>query len=338
MKSVFFVVKPLELLGAIEARNQFHIDDTILIIKPEKQDISTIELLIEKSGNWNTIIWMKTKSSYGFKWINLIKKLQKERYKYVFTRGFALGGLFIHNLQYQNSFILDDGTATINISKEFEEQKNLTNRFSLFKGRNSSGLKYSLFEKLYRSKDIIIEKPVKEISFFTYYDLPEVENQKVEINQFNWLQSQLTSSKKVSKDIVFVLGTNVVNGGIMKFEDYYITLQKINNFYNDKELIYIPHGRESESHLELIESNLRWSIRKNKYNVELDFMINEEIPNTIVGTITTALITLKLIYKDEVKVDFFNFNPIAIFNDKKQSIKNVVNYQKSYIDFQELEY
>ena len=62
-----------------------------------------------------------------------------------------------------------------------------------------------------------------------------------------------------------------------------------------KLLFIFPHGREKKKkHLDIIAKLSNFEIRKNKFNVELDFLLNNETPQYIAGTITTALITLKI--------------------------------------------
>lgn len=136
--ALFFISKPLELLGAIEAKTQFDIKNAVLVYSCKKnKDRATIEFLLKKEKIWNTVIFVKPKPYYGLFWVRLIKKLQKEKYTYLFTRAFSTSAYFIHNLEFEKHMLLDDGTATIKIHKEFLKNKNLNKRFSLFGGLNN---------------------------------------------------------------------------------------------------------------------------------------------------------------------------------------------------------
>lgn len=336
MKSLFFVSKPLEMLGAIEARYQFKIDEAILVLKVEKNDKKTVDFLIEKSGNWNNIIITNNKSSYGLSWLKLTKKLKKEKYQYLFTRAFSIAAYFVNNLNYKECYLLDDGAATIAIADKIQNEGNLTKQFSLFRGKNKSGFKYDLIQKIYSLNSIEVEKKVDNINFFTYYDLSSFGNLKFVENKFSWLHSIKKPSEK-DENKVYLLGTNVVNGNIMFFDDYLETLNKISQYYREKEIIYIPHGRENTEHLNQIKQIDNLEIRKNKFNVELDFLLNNVTPKYIAGTITTALITLKLIYK-EARIDFFNFENEKVFKEKREVVNNLYNYQNKYINYRKLDY
>ncbi len=337
MKSLFFIRTPLEMLGAIEARKQFGITNTLLIIKSDKRQDSTINFLIEKSGSWNTIIRTKKKTSYGISWLKLVKKLKKEKYKYLFTRAFPIASYFVHNLSYEKLYVLDDGNATIGIAKEYKNTGNLINRFSLFKGKNKVGFKYDLIQKIYASNKIDIENDVTDVNFFTFYDLPNYEKDEYVKNHFTWLHSLKSYSKKKKNNRIYLIGSPVVNSKILLFEDYVTTLKRISEFYKNKEIVYIPHKRESDKEIKFFKEKLNFTIRNNKFNIELDFMLNNEYPTHITGTISTALITLKGIYKESV-IDFFNFDDTKVFENKKKDMIDIYKYQEKYINYNKLEY
>lgn len=336
-KSIFFISKPLELLGAIEAREQFKLSDCILVIKSDKYDDTTINFLIEKSGGWNSIIRTKKKSSYGVSWLKLVRKLKKEDYQYLFVRAFPIASYFVNNLNYEKCFLLDDGTATIEIAMNCKTEEYFTKRFSLFKGKNKKGVKYTLVEKIYKTYDISIEKEVNDIIFFTYFNLENLGLQNVVKNEFKWLKILKKGSKEQDENSIYLLGSNVVNAHLLSFEDYFVTLRKISDFYEGKEIIYIPHPRENEEHLKKMTNELSFLLRKKKLNVELDFIISDEVPNHIVGTMTSALITLKMIF-NEAKVNFFNLYDEKVDSSRKDVVKEIYKYQEQYIDYNRLDY
>ncbi|RKF03949.1 hypothetical protein C8N26_1581 [Tenacibaculum lutimaris] len=336
-KSIFFISKPLELLGAIEAREQFKLSDCILVIKSDKYDDATINFLIEKSGGWNSIIRTKKKSSYGFSWLKLVKELKKEDYQYLFVRAFPIASYFVNNLNYEKCYLLDDGAATIEIARNSKFDGYLTKRFSLFKGKNKKGGKYTLVEKIYKAYGISIENEVNNINFFSYYNLEDLEPDNVVKNEFKWLKIIKKDSKEQEEDSVYLLGTNVVNANLLSFKDYFMTLNKICDFYKGKKIIYIPHPREKEGDLKKIELELSFVIKKNKLNVELDFILNNEVPKHIAGTITSALITLKMIF-NQATVDFFNLDDEKVDKERQKVIKEIYKYQDKYIDYHKLNY
>ena len=340
IKALFFVSKPLELLGAIEAKKQFNITEATLIYSCRPGlDRDAIEFLIKKSPDWVETTFIKHKPYYGKFWVALIKRLQQTKYDYLFTRAFAESAYFVHNLKYSEHILLDDGMATINISEEFKNEKNLTKRFSLFRGIDKKGFKYNLISKLYSLSGIITEKPVDKIGFFSFYDLPEIINQKVYKNKKEWLNNLKTEGNITPiDDTIYIVGTNVVGASILRSEDYFSTIKKIKtNLNTDKQLVYIPHPNESDSFLAKLE-DVGISIQIKKYNIELDFLLNNLQPTHIVGTISTALITLKLIYSDALKVDYFTFESEALSEENKNTLQHIYKYQDKYLNKIELNY
>jgi len=331
-KALFFVSKPQELLGAIEAREQFGISESTLLYSSKPGiDKDTIEYLIEKAGNWHNILFVKPKPYYGYFWVSLLKKLKKEHYNYLFTRAFSASAYPIHNLNYDEHILLDDGAATINISKEFEAEGNLTKRFSLFKGLNKEGFKYRTISWLYSLFGISVEKDLKTISFFTFYNIPEVTNQTIYKNEMKWLHSQKSEGAlKTIDDRVFVVGTDFCGAKILTPEQYLEELKRIKAQYLNKILVYIPHPRETSEFMDKLKE-LGFEIRINNFNIELDFLLSNELPTHITGTISTALITLKLIYGNSIKVDYLTINYDNVSKAHEDRLKNVYAYQKNYL-------
>jgi len=338
-KSLFFVSKPLELLGAIEAKNQFNISESILVYScKDNADKKTIEYLIEVHSDWSEVIFIKSKPYYGLFWVKLIKKLQKNHYEHLFTRAFSTAAYFIHNLSYHKHYLLDDGMATINISKEFISNGNLTKRFSLFRGQDNVGLKYTFISFIYKTFKIYVEKDVNSVNFFTFYSLEETQNQTTVLNKMQWLKQlkKPTSSIK-SKEVIYVIGTNVVGAKILSLKEYLKTILLIKEHYPTKKICYIPHLREEDSFIDSIKEH-GISIQKNKFTIELDFILNNSIPYHIAGTISTALITLKKIYGDQIKVDYFNFDFSKISSKNHQTLVEIYKYQNKFINPIHLEY
>lgn len=332
IKALFFISKPQELLGAIEARKQFNITESTLVYSCKPGiDKKTIEYLIDKSEHWHDIIFVRPKPYYGYFWVSLLNTLKKEHFNYVFTRGFSVAAYIIHNLNYNEHILLDDGNATVIISEEFKTKGNLTQRFSLFKGLNKKGFKYNLISWLYTLFGISVEKEVNTISFFTFYNLPKIKHQTIYNNNMSWLNALKSEGNlKVTNDIIFVVGTDFCGANILTVNDYTDELLKIKNYYQNKKLVYIPHPREKETFLNHLKDQ-GFGMRLNTYNIELDFLLANEIPTHIAGTVSTALITLKLIYGDATEVEYFVIQDDKLSESNAKKFKNIYNYQKQYL-------
>ena len=116
------------------------------------------------------------------------------------------------------------------------------------------------------------------------------------------------------------------------------TLIKIKEHYKGKEVFYLPHPNEDQGFCDFIENYLGFKIKKNKVNIELSFLIENQIPEIITGTVSTALTTLSFLYKDDFSVEYFNFNLNKISARWKKQIEGMFAYQKARLKENTLEY
>jgi len=331
MKALFFVTKPLELMGAIEAIHQLDITEKVLVYTSEKgRDRDTFNYLLEEYNGWDEIHYIDRKCYYGLKWVKLLYKLKKEKYDYAFLRAFPISSYFIHNLNFKKFFLLDDGTATLAIEKEYSDIELLEKRFSLFKGMNKVSFKYKIIEGIYSLLNISVNGSLseKKIYFFSFFD---IENKSLLIkNKLNWLKNKMNLDEKIHRDIL-VLGTNVCKAKIIDEECYFASLIKLKLKFADKNLYYAPHPRESFSFIEKLEKE-GFSICKDKLNLEFELLNSKYKYDRVIGTISTSLVTLKLMFKENLNVSFFKFNEEDITQSKRKSINRLYNYQNKILD------
>lgn len=332
--SLVYVYRPLELIGAIEAREKFGIKNATLFIHYYKADIDTHKFLLKQYPNWDEVIWLEFEGNeYGEKLVKFLKKFRKKEYQFLLTRAFKSASYFVHNLKYEKMFLLDDGSATINIYKDLVNEKRLTNRFHLFKGEENNRIR-SKQKKImlkYIFQGICISKPVDYVNFFTFYDIKSNENCTVVKNDFHWLNSFKKKNVNVKEGAVYFIGTNFINAGILNYYDYLQTLIKVKEKYKTKNIYYLPHPNEDEGFSKLLESGLGYKIRKNKINVELSFMIENEVPEIVAGTASTALTTVSSLYGDILSVEYFNINMDKITRRNRKNLESIYQYQEKML-------
>lgn len=329
-QSLVYITRPLELIGAIEAREQFEIQNAILVINYDKVDVNTHQFLLKKYPNWKEIIWLEIDNNYyAARWVKLLKKLRKNDYEFFLTRSFRTASYFVHNLNYEKMFLLDDGSATINIHKSLLERKNLNNRFHLFKGEENDPIRSKQKKRMLKLwlQGINVSNPVAYVNFFTFYDIKSNEHCSVVKNEFKWLNNFKTNNIKKLEDVVYFVGNNVINEGVLKYYDYLQTLIKVKAYYHNKILYYLPHPNEDEGFSKLIES-LGFIIKKNKVNIELSFMIEREVPEIVTGTVSTALTTLSYLYGDQISIEYFDLNMDNVTKRWKKQIESMYSYQE----------
>ena len=153
-----------------------------------------------------------------------------------------------------------------------------------------------------------------------------------------WLKElSKTTSPIQHKEIVYIIGTDIIQCKILNEEDYLNTILSIKAHYPTKKICYIPHLNEQESFINLLKQEGIFA-QKNKFTIELDFILNNIIPLHIAGTISTALISLKLIYGSQITVDYFKFDSSKISAKNKTVLDNIYNYQNKFINPIKIEY
>lgn len=294
--NLFIIDSPLQLLNAIEAREYFQTNNNILVIifyKKHNQRHRTQIANILKIYSWETVLIvdsMNSKSKF-FLIINLIKKLKLNTYNYVFSGNISKSqNAIITSIQKKELYLIDDGTATIDIYAEGK----VTNFGNKFKDRIKL-LRYELFG--------ITIKPIENMSFFSSLNLVYKNEVKVIKNEYKYLKNQ---SKQYIKnyDTIYFVGQNFVNENILTDEEYINYLDIIKTTFNNKKIIYLPHREEyiNKKYDTLFDKNFEIVYFSN--NIEMEFILKNIYPVDIFGFISSALTTIKILFPEANIVSF----------------------------------
>ncbi len=329
MKSLFFVSSPLEMICAIEARSQFKTTNNILVLYLFDLDKKIIESINSLTDTWQQIHTLERSSiNYGKKWIVLTNTLKKDKYQYLFTGGMTFSAHFLHNINYQKQYFLDDGTLTLTNVSYFKKHGNLTKKMSLFPGHNKTKIKHKLNEALHNLFGHKLRGKWEKLNLFTFFDFNKHQNIHVKKNKLLWFE-KVKSEKEltVNNNLVYVIGTPLVFAKVVSEEYYHTLLHKIEVYFADKKIVYIPHRWERKEDVNKVKSVFNFDIKKNKTIIELDFLTQGVLPKHIAGTTSTALFTLKHLYPNATTyttgIDLEN-----VFNEKKDAFKAILEYQK----------
>lgn len=299
MNSLFFIESPLQLLNAYEAESYFTCKKSFYIVRlsNNKQNDEQIEKLIEYLSIREKCFIIKINSK-NKNIIDLIKililKIYFFRIKNIFERFFignfesGLFSLLTKKLKKEQIILLDDG------SKSIVTQKNFTDDFNF--------------------------------DFFSFYDLIPFKNQNIYKNNFEKLRNKI--SLKTSTNEILILGSKLSEISIID-EDYYIELiKKISTYFQDKELIYIPHREENKNKLERIKKEIP-NIKINYIEYPVEFYgINENKKiKTVISFYSTALYTMSKIYDSEAIAVKFNFEK----SEHKINIEEVYNFYEKHM-------
>jgi len=301
LKDLFIVRSPLQLLNAIEAREAFSSRHNMLIMMFNDNEMNSSQMRrLLVPGDWDEIIecnfslfakWKRLIAQFSF-----IKKIKKNNYNRLFSGDFGtINQVIIANANSKEIYLIDDGTATIRISKDLQDR----NWFAAQSfSRRSKFYRYKLAGLNYKTE--------QSIHFFTIYNLQASHGEKIIQHRFPYLKAnKLHSCKKCNT--TYVLGQNLIEIGAMKEDVYIGYLEKIIANYK-KKIVYIPHRSEEITPALLALKSDKFIIENSVGAIETVLLDKGVYPEHIVSFISSALFNLNKIFSDAA-VDAIKINP-----------------------------
>jgi len=283
--SISVVTTPMQIINCIEAIEHFKCTNNILVIlyKPRQKNNQQLEKIAELY-QWNKIIRivLDPKKSRYLEYVKLIYTLKKYICKYLFIANITTiyMQIFIANIQKNKVFLVDDGTATINIYDNIIVQ-NKINQYS-----------FKLFRFYFLGLKV---KVLDEISLFTYFNLKSDHRFEIVKNNLTYFKKRLSQNMKDEESIIF-LGQPLIETGYITKEEYVKCLEAIKKIYKNT-IIYIPHRFEKEDDKlnNLIDNN--FFIKNIDIPIELYFIENGINPKHIISFCTSAIFILDKMYE-----------------------------------------
>lgn len=318
LSNLFVLKSPLQIINAIEAIEHFQLKNNVFVIIHNRlqNNSEQMKVLLDLGNKVDEIIHVeeKYKSKY-FEYVKLIKSLKKRPYDYLFVG--ELGTSYktiIANVVKEKVFLLDDGTATIEYYNKFIK-RNIYNKYNFRELRFLfSGLKFKVKDK---------------VNLFTYFDLESVYGVDVIKNNLTYLKNRGLNDFVTDGDVVYFIGQPVE--WFMSFDFYKNSISKLIKEFN-KKIIYIPHRSESSEQISNIASMKSEMLEMLKPNMplELYFLKNNIYPSHVVSYISTALITLKILFEN-TRVDFIRI-PRSAENEE-----TIIKTEDIYVLFNKME-
>lgn len=288
MKNLYIVASPLQTINAMEAMRHFDTKNNIIvaIYNDVQKNTDQVEDLLSRVEAEDIIRIYPSKTSKFPEYVKLINRLKKHTYNYVFSGDFGTTyRVIIANLRKNKTFLLDDGTLTITLYGKYLKPNKLNEyNFRVFRYL-LVGLKISIKEK---------------INLFTYFDFEPLNGVDIIKNELKHLSSYYDIDKdKADEKTLYLLGQTAL-GLFENLDDYVNDVKKVLDTHSDKKVIYIPHRSEGETVTNKVRelTNPNLEILTIDKSVELYFLENSIYPLYVVSHISTALLTLKLIFKE----------------------------------------
>lgn len=318
--SVFLVMSPFQLLCAIESVHVFDISDYKIVfalshkyvvrnnqmIQMAEQmsidyDLQYIDdLYIDDYINDKPIPIFNTESQ-GIK-----------KYKRIFIGDYPHLGLHILAVAYADKdaimLYMDDGVASISIFNglykgrcyvsEFNKPKLWWDQLSWYK---------NVYKKQKQKTDRLIDKLRKEgiycsNCFFSLYGDINTKKYSLYPNTLSYLSTNYRN-KVCDREGVFVIGTVIkeyARRRSVQEKDLEEVLQtkliEVKKKWSDKEIFYIPHGRDVNKNVQSLCESLNITYMMLDSSIEYHIMKSNFYPVALYGFASTALYTLKLLY------------------------------------------
>jgi hypothetical protein len=318
MVDLFIVSNPFQVISAIEAKEFFKSKESILIVLLQKEN--SLNLQVEESiafSSWNEILYMKpVKSKFRFLYyVKFIREFLKREhnFRYIFLKD-IVGSPAGHfqkvlavNLPHQKIFSLDDGVKTISDYGKVEIEK---------------------FSKVWKWKLFGLKTELEIYSLFTAFDLPKSDLEVVRHN-FSFFKNYILKYKFETKtENLYFIGSPLIKAKFVNSETYKKMLLDVKRDFREKRQFYIPHRYCDEQSLE-IAKECGFEILKFTKPIELEFLERREVPVNIISNISTATISLKLIFDIEKPI-LYKFQSRDINLEKLEIVKNLYTQFQKY--------
>jgi hypothetical protein len=215
-----------------------------------------------------------------------------------------------NRIRYDRLFLLDVGTDTLRIGRQrLQEEKDELSRAvaehlpkQVPKPWNGSWL--VKMKKIIR--DRLIDWTVDgapRLTFFTCYEFEVGSSDEVISNDYRCLQSMVRNARRVN--VVFFLGQPVVDQQYVQAETFLCHMRRIASHFSGRQLVYVPHPRESEHYIEIVQAEFGFSIERFSVPIEYAIALGGEVPRSVASFFSSALVNLAAMLGESMELTAF---------------------------------
>lgn len=317
----FLVDSPLQLLNAIEAQKYFNIkkgaSNLIAFEGVSEKSFKQIQSLI-KQEDWNAVFlipkndWkiLRYKSLYRLNKIingNNIDKVYIGDYRSNIMRH------FINASQCQDSYLLDDGSASIFIHEKIDTGKGIREELGI-------GRKVAHWITNLKDDDIF------NIKYFTIYG--EKDKERVIRNNYRYIKSLVNEFER--ENVVYFLGNCLPELDIINVDNYLSSLNKVKDTYVGKQLCYIPHRRETPQKVRKIKKEVGFSVIDFDMPIEWALVKEGKLPYEVASFYSSALDNCHMIYGNIINIRSFKPDRNLIKEEVREKFDVIFRQYEEY--------
>lgn len=333
--NVFIIESPLQLINALEAKAYFKLRDhecDLLILNGENPNtLKQMVRMVDYSK------WRKVKElgfgSGRLSWVTRMITLKNQYQNYKNVEMVFIGDYradvmrdFVTVVNPKQAVLLDDGTVSLRIHKSLSSKRE---REHFFEREHNGKLKQLIKSLVYFGKTPK-QNHIKDLIFFTVYDLSSNDYLTVIKNKYNHIK--MVSSNKEKKNEVWFLGSPLAEKGIVPdrktYQEY---LEIVQSHYREYDIYYVPHRAEDPSNIEEYRK-LGYKIVKPDMSIEFYLMAQKSVPLIVASFYSSALGNIYNIFGEEIQIDSFLINPSDLPEKNRKEIGDIYNYYEKIIN------
>ena len=292
--AILMVASPLQLLCAIEAIFFFRLNNYFLLVNASKSFYNETQmvLLLETFGIRDYFLMRKTGRGAFWRFFKIYSRLKRTHFKFGFIgeNGPAFRSLCF-SLKPEKIYVLDDGVAS------FEAQRDICFPSLSYLWRSRFG---KLRSYRYAMVGMTLKQP-KNIGFFSTILSKSIQGEELIKHKFeNIIKFCKNNAGKFGfphamSPVVFVDTPLYETRYLTQVDCKRVYEYALGSFSYEGRLALRPHRSQNEGELRKFLDAEGFMLLPNLRPIEVDYILTGA-PRLIIGTVTTALLTLKKLF------------------------------------------
>lgn len=342
---LFVLDTPLQLLNALEARHYFGGQPSALVLLHwPAWPVSAFECLLNEM-TWQSTTWVPMNAQRSTQKYWLIGSQTSDRlneYRWIYQQyrrrnridrvlarfgrisRLVVGNLYNDYMSHVSSHVphdeliaIDDGTDTLRVAMRRH------NAATSLEQTTPLGPIQALKHFIQNRWVFWDGRQPNAITFFTAYDIAVGSKDRLIVNDYRWLRERVVS--RAGNDYVYFLGQPLIEDGYLEEITYLEYLRKVVRYYGDNQVVYIPHKRESNRSLILIDQELGLAIQRFSRPIEVELAIGGELPKELASFFCSALENCSILFGNSLQIKAFYIpSNVQLFQDSPS--EGIYNY------------
>ncbi|MCD4824108.1 MAG: hypothetical protein K8S55_05835 [Phycisphaerae bacterium] len=303
--NLFCVASPLQFINALEAVDEFRLQDdkNILLLLVNDNPRNTQQLFqILDFSQWESVFTISLGSRNVISMLHRLIDIRSVISKLPAPDRVLMGHYLLREVrQIANAFpnakriILDDGNCTRHISES---------RFA--NARNHECPPASILGDILGAVFGLSARHIPNATFFSMRaNLMCRPGDEIVVNQYKRLREQ-RHQVKVDPQQVWFIGTHVVELGIVKYEQYLTWMKRVAKHLAGKKIVYCCHRLETTEKLQRMQEHLDFEFRRPKSILELELINAPVLPGTLAGFWSALFDTCGAIFSGQISFIAFD--------------------------------